>query len=281
MKKRPFVRGKKGWPESKPDPPAEPKGPKPTILRKHQTALPIDAKVARIQPGRVLLIPTKRDVERDALAEVWKAAGGEVRRLGRFWEPPPDLKERNVCVYGNDIFCQVLAQLLELNLVSPPEDILARLPLRMSARGVSVSSLSLARDLEYPAFIKSLQPKLFAAAVFGSPQELRSKTRGLEADTGLLVSEPVEFEAEVRVFVYDRKVLDCSAYQGEADLEAAAAFASEVVKTEGLPFGYVVDLGKLSQGWAVVEFNPAWASGLNGCDADKVLPAIAAATRAR
>lgn len=32
------------------------------------------------------------------------------------------------------------------------------------------------------------------------------------------------------------------------------------------------------RGWAVVEFNAAWGAGLNGCDAEKVLPGIVAAS---
>jgi hypothetical protein len=41
----------------------------------------------------------------------------------------------------------------------------------------------------------------------------------------------------------------------------------------------VVDVGFIDgRGWAVVEFNAAWGAGLNGCDPDKVLPAIVVAS---
>jgi hypothetical protein len=37
----------------------------------------------------------------------------------------------------------------------------------------------------------------------------------------------------------------------------------------------VVDVGLIAgRGWAVIEFNAAWGAGLNGCDPEKVLPAI-------
>ncbi len=284
MKKKPFVRRKKGWhnpaPEPSPEPPPEPAAPR--ILRKHATALPINARVARIQPGRVLLIPDKGDIEREAVATVWEAAGGEVRRLGRFWEPSPELKERSVCVYGNDIFCRVLAEQLELVLVSPRDDLIVTLAPELLGRNVSLSYLSLVGELTFPCFVKPLQPKLFAAGVYPSREALEEKTRGLEHGTALIVSEVVEFQAEARAFIYDQRVLDCSLYEGKAELESARALAGEVGKLEDMPFGYVVDLGLIAPDrWVVVEFNPAWGAGLNGCDADRVLSAIAAATRAR
>jgi hypothetical protein len=42
-----------------------------------------------------------------------------------------------------------------------------------------------------------------------------------------------------------------------------------------LPRAVVVDVGLIAgRGWAVIEFNAAWGAGLNGCDPEKVLPAI-------
>ncbi len=50
----------------------------------------------------------------------------------------------------------------------------------------------------------------------------------------------------------------------------------------GLPSALVMDVGLTGHlGWVVIEFNAAWGAGLNGCDADRILPAIEAATRAQ
>jgi hypothetical protein len=77
----------------------------------------------------------------------------------------------------------------------------------------------------------------------------------------------------------DGRVLDCSVYEGDADAEAAAAFAREVASALPGPRAYVLDVGLITaRGWAVVEFNAAWGAGLNGCDPNRVLPAIAAAS---
>jgi hypothetical protein len=46
-----------------------------------------------------------------------------------------------------------------------------------------------------------------------------------------------------------------------------------------LPRTVVIDVGFIEgRGWALIEFNAAWGAGLNGCDPEKVLPAIVAAS---
>ena len=69
----------------------------------------------------VLVIADKPDIERDAVAAAWQAAGGEVLRLGRFWDPPA-LDAARVRIYGAEAFAQVLAQRLGLALLSPADD---------------------------------------------------------------------------------------------------------------------------------------------------------------
>jgi hypothetical protein len=49
--------------------------------------------------------------------------------------------------------------------------------------------------------------------------------------------------------------------------------------TVALPPAVVVDVGRMAgRGWGVVEANPAWASGLCGCDPAGVLPVLRRAT---
>jgi hypothetical protein len=57
--------------------------------------------------GLVRLIPDKQGAERDALANTWEQHGGEVLRLGRFWDPPA-LDVKNIRVYGSTSFVSVL-----------------------------------------------------------------------------------------------------------------------------------------------------------------------------
>lgn len=275
MERSPYIRGKAEPPEE-----LAPAGPRPVLLRKHSTVLPV-AKVHHVEPGRMLLIPSTPDPERDAVARVWEAAGGKALRVGRFWEPEPALRGKCACVYGNLIFCQVVAELLGLDLLSPPDDLLLKLPPELLGRSVARGRLDQISDLTYPCFVKSLVPKLFTSGVVASQERLAEITLGMEPDTDILVSEPVTFQAEARAFICDKKVLDLALYAGRApNLDGAIEVAEAVARIDGTPHGFVVDLGLLESGWVVVEVNPAWGAGLNGCDAAKVVLAIAAATRA-
>ncbi len=74
--------------------------------------------------GRTLLIPKKTDIERDRVADTWRAMNWDVVRLDRFWEPPAFINSSDVTLYGNDTFCLVLEQKLDLNLISPPDDLI-------------------------------------------------------------------------------------------------------------------------------------------------------------
>lgn len=262
MEQQPFVRGQG-----------------PLVLRRHTTVAPAP-RMLRIEPGRLLIIPQQADPEREALARAWQAAGGKVQRLARIWAPEPAAKDQSVCVYGNAIFCQVLADALSLQLLGPDDDLLSRLPRHLVGRAVTVSRLDQALELSYPCFVSSLPPKLFTSGIVGSAPRLTALTEGLGRKTGLLVSEVVHFEAEARAFIYDRKVLDLSLYRGKGDREQATALAETVAAMEGTPFGYAVDLGLVGDRWTVLKFQPSWEARLRGCDPEKVIFSIAAATRA-
>lgn len=228
--------------------------------------------------GLILLIPERADVERDAVASSWERRGGTVVRLDRFWAPPT-LDVERVRVYGNDTFCLVLQQKLNLDLIAPPDDLIFAVPDTGLRRSLARQTVGGAPTLTYPVFAKPLTPKLFQARVYASPEELAVECEGLPAETAILTSEIVELVAEARCFVRDGHVLDCSVYEGEADPEAAAAFAREMAAAVPGPRAYVLDVGLIpARGWAIVEFNAAWGAGLNGCNPERVLPAIAAAS---
>lgn len=77
--------------------------------------------------GKNLLISDKADPEREALADVFGRYGGQVHRIGRFWDPPI-LPRETVRVYGADSFCLVLQQKLGFDLCSPEDELLLRVP---------------------------------------------------------------------------------------------------------------------------------------------------------
>ena len=77
----------------------------------------------------------------------------------------------------------------------------------------------------------------------------------------------------------DGLVLDAAVYEGESEAVGAEKFVEALTRSMPLPRTVVVDVGFIDgRGRAVIEFNAAWGAGLNGCDPDKVLPAIAVAS---
>ncbi len=216
--------------------------------------------------GLNLLIPDKPDAERDSLAAAFSLHGGKVQRIGRFWDPPV-FDPTTVRVYGPDSFCLVFQQKLGFELCSPNDDLLLRVPPEYLQRRVTQSKLTEAQALTYPAFIKPVIPKQFRGMVYQSFDSLQAECQGLAPETSVMISEIVNFTAEVRCFVLNGSVLDVAVYEGEAEVSGAAQFARTLAQAVQLPRTVGVDLGRIAdRGWGVVEFNAAWGAGLNGCD---------------
>jgi len=65
-------------------------------------------------------------------------------------------------------------------------------------------------------------------------------------------------------------------------MDAALGFVESLLADPAvrLPAAVVVDVGHIAgRGWAVVEANAAWGSGIYGCDAVRILPVLARASR--
>ncbi|CAM2788772.1 ATP-grasp domain-containing protein [Rariglobus hedericola] len=228
--------------------------------------------------GLNLLIPDKPDTERDALAAVFRRGGGEVHRIGRFWDPPA-FDPATVRVYGPDSFCLVLQQKLGFPLCSPDDDLLLRLPPEFLRRELSRKTLGDALASGFPLFIKPMMPKQFRGAVYRSAEALADECRGITMETPVLVAEPVTITAEVRCFALDGSVLAAAVYEGKAEVAEAVQFTRSVIKSLPLPRAVVIDVGLVAErGWAVIEFNAAWGAGLNGCDPESALSSIVTAS---
>ena len=228
--------------------------------------------------GLNFLIPDKPDIERDALAEAFSRYGGSVHRIGRFWEPP-NFDPATVRVYGPDTFCLVLQQKLGFALCSPEDDLLLRTPVKYLQRTLTRHTIGEARHIVYPAFIKPLMPKQFRGMVYRSEASFTGECRGLTRETAVVVAEVVAFTAEVRCFVLNGRVLSAATYEGSADVADAKNLVEEVARAVSVPRTVVIDVGFIAdRGWAVVEYNASWGAGLNGCDPERVLPAVLAAS---
>ena len=225
--------------------------------------------------GLILLIPDKPDGERDAVANAWEHHGGKVLRLGRFWDPPA-LEANCVRIYGSTSFVLVLRDKLGFDLCTPADDLILSLPPEALKRRIQKRRLEEAEHFQYPLFVKPVIPKLFAARVYASLVVLRRECQGLGGDTAVLTSAVVSFVAEARTFILDSEALDCALYEGDGNVQEAAA---DFARSQFLPRTLVLDVGLIkNQGWAVIELNAAWGAGLNGCQAERKWPSIAAAS---
>ena len=192
-------------------------------------------------------------------------------------------------LYGEGLFIDAVAEALELAVLEPTFCWLADLPQQYRKRELQCTMLRSARDQKEPAFIKPAVGKSFAARVYTSGSELPLPDAYSE-DMPVLISEPVQWEVEFRCFVAERKVATFSAYlrAGQfleesdwtaslAEVDGAVQFCETVLADPAveLPPAVVLDIGYIAdRGWAVVEANPALASGIYGCDPMSVLEVL-------
>ena len=232
-----------------------------------------------VMHSRTLLIPAKADLERDPVAATWETMMGPVMRLDRFWDPP-DMDNSAARLYGNDTFCLVLAEVLGLELVSPPDDLLIGLDRGWLGRDVAVAKLSEVGSIEFPKFIKPLVPKQFRAGVYGASGALLREANGLDGSTLLQIADVVAIEAEARCFVLNQRVVTAAFYEGAGDPEAICRFVDDLAQEVVLPTTVVIDVGVIEGDLAVIEANATWGAGLNGCDPVAVVRCLDAAVRA-
>lgn len=230
------------------------------------------------------LILTPRFTE-DAQA-LWRAAislGWDVERLPTWRVPDHLLQVEDPVLYLEGLFGPTLAEQFGMELLEPPADWLPRVPMQYRKRNVSLLTLEAARQLASPAFIKPPNEKSFKASVY-EPTQLPTE---YDDQMDVLVSDVVEWEKEFRCFVLDRRCATLSVYlrdgefqrdaafaASESELDEAQAFLEQVLGDSAvdLPRATVIDVGVIrGSGWAVVEQNAAWGSGIYGCDPTAVL----------
>jgi len=152
-----------------------------------------------------LILPGRYTPDSIALWRAAVAAGWSVERI-HGWTVPESLLGKPAAVYGETIFCRVMAEALSLTLVEPPLDWLATLPAEWRRRAVELMELHRARGRAGPLFAKPADDKLFPARVYDSGAELPAPD-SVPDDTPVLLSEPVTWELEFRYFVQDRRVM--------------------------------------------------------------------------
>lgn len=242
-----------------------------------------------------LLLSTRTLPGGPALGDAASNAGWSVRA----WDQNPSVSAGGHVVYygGSDVATQVATR-FHLALLEPPLDLLARLPASLLLRQVVFARFRDLVRLNRPAFIKPADPvnKCFDAGIYSNAQDIRAP-RQIDPDTPVLIAEPIEWLAEFRCFILEGRVVATSPYLsfgkpiwrpwGQGGEQAtpsgdALAVCKRLLATSSprLPPAFVVDVGLIDgRGWGVVEFNPAWCSGLLGADPNAVLGMLERACR--
>lgn len=109
----------------------------------------------------------------------------------------------------------------------------------------------------------------------------------MDLNSTVFTSEVVEWELEVRCFVLNNEIKTYSSYwrNNSFDTDALSQieendmfefFKKFIQKySSTLPSAIVLDFGIIKgKGWALIEANPAWCSGLYACDAEKALEVV-------
>ena len=219
------------------------------------------------------------------------------RRIGwdaQAFDDKPTVKPGDdIIFYGGTDVAEDVAARFDLALLEPPLDLLAKIPLAFRQRAVEYCRFSDLQKLHKPTFVKPADAlrKLFDAGVYADVRDIRTP-KNIDARTPVLIAEPVEWSAEFRCFVSEGKVAASSPYLsfgrpvwqpydkgGEKATESKSVLVfCERLLTQAkalLPPAFVVDVGLIEdRGWAVVEFNPAWCSGLLGADPQRVLAVL-------
>ncbi|MDF2192939.1 ATP-grasp domain-containing protein [Paraflavitalea sp. CAU 1676] len=230
----------------------------------------------------ILIIPEKTDIEFDEVLSIWTANGGRVKRLGKYWIKDEELTASKLVIYGNQTFALVLAQIYNLDLISPDDALITRLDKRWTKRDITLTQIGKIDGAILPAFIKPVIPKLFVAGSFSDLNAFNDATKGLQTTEEVMVSNIItDITAEARSYVKSGVVMDIALYEGTADTEEARLFLEDFLTDNHhqLPAVVVVDLAYSSSlGWFVLEFNACWGAGLNHCKAEKVIDCMKEAT---
>ena len=229
-----------------------------------------------------LLIPEKTDPEFEQVFATWITNGGQIKRLGKYWIKDDELAQQKIAIYGNQAFALVLAQIYNVELVSPDDTLIVRLDNKWTKRYIQLKQINQIAESDFPIFIKPVIPKMFIAGIFQSLNDFKQIVAGLQETEEILVSSIIEkISAEARSYTKDGVVKDIALYEGSADLTGGRQFVSDFIESNknNLPKVVVVDIAFSEQiGWFILEFNACWGAGLNNCRADKIIDCIIGAT---
>ncbi len=209
----------------------------------------------------------------------------ELSRFNSKLNVPEEFSKDVVAVYGEDIYAEIVAEQCNLTLTKPDDHWLSIISEEFAKRKISYGPL---KDFvnEGPVFIKCSDFKSFKAGVFDQVTDIKGFD-SLDPEIMVFTSEVVEWELEVRCFVLKGEIKTFSSYWrnnvyddrpiAEHEKHELFEFFSRFMQryAETLPKAIVLDFGIIrGKGWALIEANPAWCSGLYACNPEKALEVI-------
>ncbi|WP_406211322.1 ATP-grasp domain-containing protein [Kitasatospora sp. NBC_01560] len=235
----------------------------------------------------MLLVPAQETSTGVLLAGAAAARGLETAVLAGA-DTVERLAGRPVHWYGGPLAGARIAGRLGLALLEPEDDWLVRLPEEFTGRRIELTTLADAWTLTRPAFVKPPSDKSLPPAVYADGSRLPRHGERIGPDTPVLVSEPVTFGAEYRLFVLDGEVVTGSRYArfGRLDPGPLTAGATDFARrllaavATSLPSAVALDVGPLldpydpAERWAVVEANMPWFAHCYAADPARVLDVV-------
>lgn len=228
------------------------------------------------------------------LAKTAEILGWDVYHGG--WRIPEHLLHTPGAVYGEQFFCEVVAEQMGWTLLNNSLDWLTKLPEEYVNRKITFTTLAEARKITEEKFIKPADDKAFTAKVYPTGADL--PTNEVLDNVPTLVSDVIKITSEYRCFIKNRKVVTASCYlykhahkepeinnpenyQQNSDL--VLEYITNLLADERVPCadGAVIDIARFKKDqdplkFTVLESNPVWASGTYGCELVAVLDAIKA-----
>lgn len=239
-----------------------------------------------------LICSSRYTIDSQVLRKAAQALGWETLRLDGSqipdWFDPPDdqIAFFYTAPHVFDIGRQLGRTLLGCN-----PDWAVNLPAELLRRELHQMPLAEAIDSINHHFVKHAVSKAFPAAVYDRPALIEATSK-VHPRSLVHVGEPVRWTHEFRCFVAQGQVMTLSPYVYDGEIVAdydsfpamtdeqlteVAAFASSVLEHPDVdyPAAFVLDVGKIDgRGWAVVECNECWASGIYACNPAAVLETL-------
>lgn len=214
----------------------------------------------------------------------WETLRIDGNRVPDWFEPPDD----EVAFFYTAPQAFDIASHFGRSLIGCNPDWTVNLPQVLLQRELRQMSLAEALETIDNHFVKHAVRKAFPAAIY-NPRTLAEATSVIDLASLVHVGEPVHWKHEYRCFIANRKVMSISPYVydsevvtdyssfptvSEPELAAACSFAESVLSHPDVlsPDAFVLDVGVIAgRGWAVVECNECWASGIYACHPESVL----------